>query len=572
MSPTPGMKTSETATPAESNYSYASNPFDLEDLKHTGSHDGGRYSPVSPMVEDDIAPLESSPPKAVKATRRRGMSQLPEPSEDISWQAEILKKSHVRGPSADTIQEQDALSNEIAKRQRAIHERLKAKLESEASTPSPTSEERTISGPFRGLEMLRQKSSRESLRKAADSIRSRSTSRPPGSRSNSRPATSRSVNQKPYGLPSAADSSRNLPESRRTSEEHLTPRDRKASNPPPISALNAPRSRSNSAQSNGRSISRNGRYRDEYEKAMPDGPNHRATTQIYGEAGTIPEDYPTPPMPVIEKSRRQTDSPQMGGLKVQTARSPIPNGGMFDNKSLYPPGSLQSPLSASSAASSPRLPIQSNALVSPNMSRGPSPAFPLSPAIGVNSARASPVPFMNNNQMATPPMSGNSTPVSYNFPSNPPPTSVYNRGRSASRKRSIQKSDIGEPRLISTTSVIDTVALPVGASLRNGMDEVQNPAPPLPAMNPLRRKFGLGRSSDEEPRFPGFKSTPYEPLTSPSYNSSSTNENGTFKPRHRLRKSSSEGEVLALRIRGQQQYAASNPALAGSRVIEGGMF
>jgi hypothetical protein len=608
MSPAPGMKTSETATPAESSYSHGSNPFDLEDLKHTASQEVGRYSPISP-VDDDIAPLDTSP-KGIKATRRRGMSQLPEPSEEIPWQAE-MKKSHARGPSAETIQEQDALSNEIAKRQRAIQERLRAKqLENEVANASPTTEERTASGPFRGFDMLRTKSSRESIKKAADSIasskpgralglsggserpsydrwrtdessytpssmRSRSTSRPSASRSNSRPPTSRSGTQKPYGLPTAPDATRQISDSRRTSDENGPNRDRKNSNPPPISALNnTNRSRSNSVQSNDRSRSRNGRYKDDLEKAMIEGTSSRVTTQLYQEPPTIPEHYQAPRMPSMEKQRYPSDSQQPSNLKIQTARSPMMPGGYFESKGLYPPQPLQSPLSASSATSSPRLPIQSNAVMSSTHSPRPSPGFPLSPAIGISSARASPVPFASNGNMATPPMSGNSTPIAHSFPSNPPPNSMTNRGRSASRKRSIQKSDIGEPRLISTTSVIDTVDLPAGASLKNGMDDFQNSAPPLPAMNPLRRKFGLSRTSEDGRESPAFRSQPYEPLGSGSY-MYANNEGSSFKPRHRLRKSSSEGEKLGMRLRAQQQATASNPALVvpgGRGMIEGGMF
>jgi hypothetical protein len=606
MSPAPAMKTSETATPAESSYSHSSNPFDLEDLKHTGVQEAGRYSPVSPM-EDEVARLDTSP-KGIKASRRRGMSQLPEPNEETSWQAQ-MKKSHARGPSAETIQEQDALSSEIAKRQRAIQERLRAKIENEAVNSSPTTEERSMSGPFRGFDMLRTKSSRESIKKAADSIassktgralglsnsserpsfdrwrtdessytssmRSRSTSRPAASRSNSRPPTSRSGTQKSYGLPNAPDATRQISESRRTSDENGPSRDRKGSNPPPLSALNGTnRSRSNSTQSNGRSRSRNGRYKDDLEKAMIEGTSSRVTTQLYQEPPTIPEHYQAPPIPSMDKQRYQSEPQQASNLKIQTARSPMMSGGYFESKGLFPPAQpLQSPLSASSATSSPRLPIQSNAIMSPTLSPRPSPGFPLSPAGGMSSARASPVPFASNGNMATPPMSGNSTPVTHNFPSNPPVV-MGNRGRSASRKRSIQKSDIGEPRLISTTSVMDTVDLPAGASLKNGMEEIQNPAPPLPVMNPLRRKFGLSRTSEDGRESPAFRSQPYEPLGAGGY-MYANNEGSTFKPRHRLRKSSSEGEKLGMRLRAQQQATASNPSLAlpgGRGMIEGGMF
>lgn len=67
------------------------------------------------------------------------------------------------------------------------------------------------------------------------------------------------------------------------------------------------------------------------------------------------------------------------------------------------------------------------------------------------------------------------------------------------RKKTVSKAEISEPTLISSTSNVDTVDLPPGASLKNGMDE----PPPLPPVNPRRRRtqklFGFGRdgASDE---------------------------------------------------------------------------
>lgn len=70
------------------------------------------------------------------------------------------------------------------------------------------------------------------------------------------------------------------------------------------------------------------------------------------------------------------------------------------------------------------------------------------------------------------------------------------------RRRQFQKSDISEPRFISTTSVVDTIALPPGSSLRNGQQIV----PPVPPLHPLRR-YGV--------KVPGFRSSPSSGTTSP---------------------------------------------------------
>jgi hypothetical protein len=587
-------KSHDLATPAESSYSHASNPFDLEDLKTSVNAENGRNSPVNTHYDEpqDKKPEESVSPKEARATRRRGMSQAPDTIHDIPW-AQQLHKSHNRGPSAETIQEQDAFASELARRKAAIQERLKVKMENESASPSPVQEDKFMGGPFRGFDMLRTKSSRESMKRPTDSTASNKQSKLFGlpssmtpsvnerpsfqtdrfrseeststytpslrSRSTSRPATSRSVAPPPksYAITNGG-------ESNRTSDDYA--RDRKNSNPPPISALNSnTRSRSNSVQSNGRSRSRNGRYKDDLEKAMVEGTSSRVTTQIWPDGPVIPEDY-APPLPSLDKfentQRFTTDASSSNPhLKISTSRPSMPANGYFESKGLYPPQSMNSPMSASSVASSPLFPAQGHHSMSTGgFSPRPSPGFSqMSP---MSSARPSPGGYHN---MATPPLSGASTPISNSFSQyqhnqHPPPQAADNRARSLSKKRSVQKHEIGEPRLISTTSVIDTVSLPTGASLRNGMSDIQKSVPPVPAVNPLRQRFGFNGNT---PSQTGMNS-PY-----------SNHEGSSFKPRHRLRKSSSEGEKLGMRLRAQSQATASNPALAQRNTrppIEGGMF
>lgn len=81
----------------------------------------------------------------------------------------------------------------------------------------------------------------------------------------------------------------------------------------------------------------------------------------------------------------------------------------------------------------------------------------------------------------------------------------------------------------------------------------------------MRRKFGVARVNEEG-------RGPYQQGAGYMY---SSDDGAGFKPRHRLRKSSSEGEKLGLRLRSQTQAAASNPTLigpGGRPVMEGGMF
>ena len=103
------------------------------------------------------------------------------------------------------------------------------------------------------------------------------------------------------------------------------------------------------------------------------------------------------------------------------------------------------------------------------------------------------------------------------------------------------------------------------------MDNIQNPAPPVPPINPMRRKFGFGKGGDEGRDY--VSSIPYQQTGSNGFYSN--DDTSTFKPRHRLRKSSSEGEKIGMRLRAQRQANMSNPTLLSRNVrqpMEGGMF
>lgn len=98
----------------------------------------------------------------------------------------------------------------------------------------------------------------------------------------------------------------------------------------------------------------------------------------------------------------------------------------------------------------------------------------------------------------TPPLSGASTPLQTSFTPPPPIPFSSTARQGVLRKKTISKGDISEPTLISSTSNIDLVNLPEGASLKNGMDD----APPLPPMNPARRAtkriLSLGRKESSD--------------------------------------------------------------------------
>jgi len=147
------------------------------------------------------------------------------------------------------------------------------------------------------------------------------------------------------------------------------------------------------------------------------------------------------------------------------------------------------------------------------------------------------------------------------------------------RKRSINKSDISEPRFISSTSRITTVNLPPGSSLQNGAEVY---APPIPPVNPKRRQTRaiFGNLIGKKDEYDEIHSMPSATQSTEEMSTFSADE-GEFKSKHRqkLRKSSSEGGNLNARAR-QAAQAAPSPAVpsfpigSGSppRLGEGGMF
>ncbi|OJJ81657.1 uncharacterized protein ASPGLDRAFT_1497841 [Aspergillus glaucus CBS 516.65] len=177
---------------------------------------------------------------------------------------------------------------------------------------------------------------------------------------------------------------------------------------------------------------------------------------------------------------------------------------------------------------------------------GPNPAM-----IG-NAPRPSPIaPYSAN---ATPPL--DLTPS----PSSPPaPTFAAAAGHVVPQrapghtglpKRPINKLQISEPTLLSSTSNVPTVGLPPSASLTNGME-----TPPVPPMNPRRRRqtttqtiLGALKGEKQDTQ----SSSPSEYAT--SGRGTPADERSMFEDerplsRNRLRKTSSEGGSLSIKAR-----------------------
>lgn len=149
------------------------------------------------------------------------------------------------------------------------------------------------------------------------------------------------------------------------------------------------------------------------------------------------------------------------------------------------------------------------------------------------------------------------------------------------RKYSVNKQDISEPTFVSCTSSVDTVNLPPGASLSNGIDSpspTRGPPPPIPVRDSRRKRTqtflqALGRTekpaetTSTEPRPSPREYDPYEERSTFSADDEPT---APSKMRQRLRKTSSEGGLNARTAR-LAALQAPSPAVPNFEVQSPGM-
>lgn len=471
---------------------------------------------------------ESLKPKQLlgndKAQRILGR-EAPRSSEESagapSWQ-EQLRAHHARGGSTETEKEREAFSTELAERRRMVQDNLKSFVESESRSVSPGPGARTRddspakSGKSFGL--LRPKNSGGSLvsKNEQPSKAMKMLGINPGSNlanSSSHPSMDNLFFEE------SEQRSRHMNDGQRA---QMPPR--RQAKPPsqrPSPPLPKPRaSRSSSETSERLPDNRHGRQRE----PNVAGPN---VTQMINPplnfAGGPPrqvKDYaPHHPRGPTERSQSA-----MSGRVRSNSRTQATS--YFENRR---------------AATGPTgMPTNSGSSQMPS---------PITPTYSSHSLPAT---------RETPPSSSNfASPVMITSPQS---THSYNR-RPIYRKGSVNKHDISEPHFLSSTSSVNTVDLPPGASLSNGMEP---PPPPVPPQNPRRRRTetvlqALGRLE---------KTGSAPPMAALE---DANEERGTFsadeadaKPysfrRHKLRKSSSEGGNLNAKAR-QQATMGSSPAM-----------
>lgn len=506
---------SESVTRAPSTYSH-SNPWDLDDVDHPGHHEPAAKTHTNQADQQNLQPLVMS------AT---------EPKGNASWDP-TPRGNHERNFSNETQADHEAFQRDLAHRQRLIQENLRARAEGRSTSPAPASGHSHSGGLKTALNMLRAKSSRESFATIAEQQSSNKSVRKLTIGATSANASSVSLANMHHGgdMPALrSKASRILQQSEQDAQRETRSRQRSGTetsrtgrptgrSPGVSTTRSSTRERSGSGTSSGRSRSRPGDYRDDLDQAMVEGARaaYPANTlpSISGYAANA-----TPPLPAERPSVDVQNRTRSRSNSKATVSS------YFEPRLLQP---IQTGVGSSKGKYSPGVPV----------SPRPSPGGYHSPASHGYPTPTSPMP----------PFSANQTPPTSHPPTSNPATSAPGTVQPMTRqrmlrKKSVAKCDISEPVFLSTTSVIDTVNLPPGASLKNGADY---DAPPVPPINPMRRRFGFGRDSPHEPASHGTSmDAPRAPFADPIRTNSADGAVVQLpKQRTRLRKASSESKSL----------------------------
>ena len=607
----------------QNEYTTKNNPWDTDDWDQ-GSYEENKFSLESAVDRtrmDNVVP----PPLSVRSANVDGAVQ---DSSKSHWEKE-METHHTRDGSSETQKEQQDFKAELATRRRRVKENLKSLHEADSVSASPApSPDWVRDGPVRSpaLDLLKTKSSQgppvwkpkeagqsKAMKMLGIGNTTISSSPSPGKATFDESAWKEEEEEMLRGLPrgpTIPPQTKAFRQARRDAQRdrerqvalrhqqkiaaeghnndsewpsqpvddhaqrHVTSRDRVPPNirtghrtpsrerGPPVTqnhrnvisqeskgSIGTNRSTSrtpsrtsrdrSSSDASGRSKSRNGRYRDDLAKAMAEG---------IGSSGQGGYDELEPP-----SARPMPKSPGTPSLGMQPSPIPSPMTGSNQvtrnrsNSKSTPDGYFES---------HKLQPLQTGETMDIGLSPRPSPITPYS----VNSTPSLIQP--------SPVGSGANTPtMNQGFPT---------QGRTAgARKRSINKSEISEPKFVSSTSRVPTVDLPPGTTLNNGKD-----APPIPPVNPRRRQtramFGFGKKDGLEE----MHSLPAATQSTEEMSTFSADE-GDSKPkvRQKLRKSSSEGGNLNARAR-QAAIAAPSPALPNGfqgngsppRQYEGGMF
>ena len=519
-----------------------------------------------------------------------------------SWQDQ-LNAHHTRAGSTETQHEREGLANEMAERRRRLQDSLKSYVEDSSRSPSPA--------PF----TRRQE---DGLAKTRPPFGILKTSKGSLAGKQDRPTKAmKTLGIRPADAPNGASQSppdmfmgrsqlhdRVMPLSRipsppRSPQELRHHPDNGSTSRPRMP--NGSRSQENTAQRISPPSSKPGSsYSDSSEKRSGPGKSSvplsstewnrvNGSHPVTAATGYEPRDLQNAPRPVDEMVDTMTRNGLPPAARSQSAmsqrhpmspieRSQSAMGGRFRSNSKPVSPSYFEPRVAP-----PGTPFMINPK---QFSRVPPPGTPY--MINPKTPSRSPAAHQNRHRAESTATSNESRPSTGSMTSSPStmippqisPSYPYSRPGQA-RKRSINKQDISEPTFVSCTSSVDTVNLPPGASLSNGMDApspTRGPPPPIPARDSRRKRTHtflqtLGRSekpSEAHSTEPGPHAREDDPYEERSTFSADDEPSATSKIRQRLRKSSSEGGLNAKAAR-QAALQAPSPAVPNFEVQSPGM-
>lgn len=511
-----------------------------------------------------------------------------------TWQDQ-LNAHHTRAGSTETQHEHEGLANEMAERRRRVQDSLKTYVEDNSRSPSPTPfvrpQEDGLAKPKQPFGILK--------------------NTPRGSLVGKQERPSKAM--KMLGMrPGEAgnDASHSPPDmfmGRSQFRDRVMPLNKKPSPPRTPQDLsqhsensstyrqrmpNSGRSQENFAQRISPPSSKPGSsYSDNAERRFGPGKDNNPLPGVDWNRvnGSNPRDLQNTPRPVdgvVDGVTHNGLPPARRSQSAMSQRHPI---SPIERSQSAMGGRLRSnskPVSPSYFE--PRVaPPGAPYMINPKQfSRVPPPGTPY--MINPKTPSRSPGAHQNRHRAESTATSNGSRPSTSSMTSSPStmippqisPGYAYNRPGQP-RKRSVIKQDISEPTFISCTSSVDTVNLPPGASLSNGMDApspTRDPPPPIPARDSRRKRTqtflqALGRNekpSETSPTEPTASPQEYDPYEERSTFSADDEPSATSKIRQRLRKSSSEGGLNAKAAR-QAALQAPSPAVPNFEVQSPGM-
>ena len=609
--------TARILNPPESTHS---DPWDLDKFssqQQDTSRENTTQDPTAQMAKkaQQMLGLATALKEKSKAQQILG-DEAPNNEEYSQWQ-EDSRSMHQRDLSSGTQKERDDFESELAEARRKVKESLKTAVDSGSRSPSPgptTRRSPSMSGnPF---SVLKHRPSKASLTtKSAEPTSSSKamkmlgisgqppvnqtfTKRPqhnawqeeeermlqdfgrrPKQRSpedyfeNPRRSPPRDQSTARYRDQSSSRSGRSTP----YDEERDRARQRSAT---PTSGRTS-RNRSDSATS-GRSKSRQGRFRDDTEPALPGSFPITPVGEMRSPMMGGPYRRPEPPVDprqygrsdsAMSNRQRSNSRPGMpeqrdGGLRrgpsLMTATMPSGQSMRSPRPILSPHESMPSPRETTDDFSRDSPPDQS---MMPRQSPSDGPMrsprrAPMPPGPDDYAKFQSSSPHMTEFNM---PRSAQPSPRMASGPrfenGRTTPTSNGRTTPSAGgRKKSVSKHMISEPMFLSSTSSVPLVTLPSGQTV-----DPHGPAPMLPPQNPRRRGTtptqsmfsGAGKAYPHEATSPFPAMIPESPdrmhfhTEEPLYRPMAADQK---KPRNRLRKSSSEGGNMAAKAARQAMH------------------